>query len=400
MVATPKLRSQDLTSIELFAGAGGLAIGTARAGLKHLAVIERDADCYETLSRNQRDGFALVKNWPLIQSDVREVDFTQWQNNVDVICGGPPCQPFSIGGLHLGKNDKRDMFPEGVKAIRGSQPKAFIFENVRGLARPVFANYYLYTELQLRYPQVVRKKGEVPQDHFRRLQRIHSSNSGPDPVYQVTRHQANAADYGVPQRRQRIFIVGFRADLGIKWSFPTQTHSETALLRAKLSGDYWERNRVPKKHRFAEGAEGEYLLSGFDDGFRAWTTVREAIASLGTARSKNPTFANHTPQLGARIYPGHTGSRLDFPAKTLKAGAHGVPGGENMVILDNGNVRYFTVRESARLQTFPDSYVFPNSWTENMRQLGNAVPCDLAQIVVQSVVDAILTRTKELVAQN
>src|SRR5690606_17264971 len=94
---------------------------------------------------------------------------------------------------------------------------------------------------------------------------------------------------------------------------------------------------------------------------------------------------NHRFQVGARTYVGHTGSPLDEPAKTLKAGVHGVPGGENMLRRPDGTVRYFTVRESARLQTFPDDYVFHGSWTETMRQLGNAVPVDLAETIARSV---------------
>ena len=92
-------------------------------------------------------------------------------------------------------------------------------------------------------------------------------------------------------------------------------------------------------------------------------------------------LSNHKFQPGARSYPGHTGSPLDEAAKTLKAGVHGVPGGENMLLHPDGRIRYFTVRESARLQTFPDDFLFHGSWTETMRQLGNAVPVQLARIV-------------------
>ena len=100
-------------------------------------------------------------------------------------------------------------------------------------------------------------------------------------------------------------------------------------------------------------------------------------------------FNNHNFQDGAKTYKGHTGSPLDLPAKTLKAGDHGVPGGENMMVLDNGTVRYFTVRESARIQTFPDGYIFHGSWTETMRQLGNAVPVALARRVAASVAERL-----------
>lgn len=96
-------------------------------------------------------------------------------------------------------------------------------------------------------------------------------------------------------------------------------------------------------------------------------------------------MANHVFNPGARSYPGHTGSPLDEPGKTLKAGDHGVPGGENMLLRPDGSVRYFTVREAARLQTFPDDYVFRGSWTETMRQLGNAVPVRLAEVIAGSV---------------
>jgi DNA (cytosine-5)-methyltransferase 1 len=106
------------------------------------------------------------------------------------------------------------------------------------------------------------------------------------------------------------------------------------------------------------------------------------------------TFTNHVFQSGAKTYQGHTGSPFDEPAKTLKAGAHGVPGGENMVVFPNGEARYFTVRESARLQTFPDDFIFLGSWTESMRQLGNAVPVTLAETVARNL-NRMLVNTNE-----
>ena len=94
---------------------------------------------------------------------------------------------------------------------------------------------------------------------------------------------------------------------------------------------------------------------------------------------------NHRMQPGARPYPGHTGSPFDSPSKTLKAGDHGVPGGENMIAFPDGSYRYLTVREAARVQTFPDAWRFEGVWSEAMRQLGNAVPVDLAAAVAKSV---------------
>ena len=121
-----------------------------------------------------------------------------------------------------------------------------------------------------------------------------------------------------------------------------------------------------------------------------WNTVREALSGLPVPTPKgDPEIGNHFLQKGARVYAGHTGSPLDQPAKALKAGVHGVPGGENMLRHANGTVRYFTVRESARLQTFPDDFEFSGSWSESMRQLGNAVPVELAHVIAASVTSSL-----------
>ena len=130
---------------------------------------------------------------------------------------------------------------------------------------------------------------------------------------------------------------------------------------------------------------------------RPWKTVRDAIADLPKAqpkRSADEPGLTHFAIHGARRYAGHTGSPLDDTAKTLKAGVHGVPGGENMLALPDGSVRYFTIRESARLQTFPDAFVFPNSWTESMRQIGNAVPVHLAEVIGRSVAQTLRAARK------
>ena len=119
--------------------------------------------------------------------------------------------------------------------------------------------------------------------------------------------------------------------------------------------------------------------------------MRDAIWGLPDPRTKDANkFLNHRFQAGAKAYPGHTGSPLDLPSKTLKAGDHGVPGGENMIVQDDGTLRYLTIREAARLQTFPDGYQFHGSWTETMRQLGNAVPVMLARVVASSVAEKLL----------
>jgi len=171
-------------------------------------------------------------------------------------------------------------------------------------------------------------------------------------------------------------------------------------------GEYWDRYNLPKKQRLKP-----HPVSKID-----WTYSRLALTyrrtyhgePCGTQSPTCPTPArrllskdtNHWLNPGARIYPGHTGSPLDEPAKVLKAGAHGVPGGEICFAYPSGEVRYFTVRECARLQTFPDDYVFMGSWTESMRQLGNAVPVLLAKVVAKGVHDRLYRFSNAAIHDN
>jgi DNA (cytosine-5)-methyltransferase 1 len=283
------------------------------------------------------------------------------------------------------------MWAEAVRAIREIRPKAFIFENVKGLTRSSFNEYFSYIQHQLRYPMIQKVSGEAWADHMRRLEQHHSSSPHPDGdlVYNLLPRVLNAADFGVPQRRERVVFVGFRADLNITWTFPLPTHSIDSLLWQQKTGEYWDKHEVASRNRrhvpqFAKRAERLDAAPKL----KPWQTVRDALVGLGDPKenpSRRERFADHQFQPGAKSYPGHTGSPLDLPAKTLKAGVHGVPGGENMLARHDGTVRYFTVRESARLQTFPDEFVFHGAWSEVMRQLGNAVPVELAHVVANNV---------------
>ena len=379
-----------MKSVELFAGAGGLGIGLHQAGFNPVNVIEWDRYCCDTLRENKARKAKTVSGWGVVtEGDVRAVDFSQYEGRIELISGGPPCQPFSLGGKHKAYDDTRDMFPQAIRAVRESRPKAFIFENVKGLTRASFRNYFEYIRLQLEHPNITIKEGEDWADHHARLERHHTSGRREDLHYRVVTRLLNAADYGVPQRRERVVFVGFREDLGIRWNFPAETHSLDALLWDQVHGDYWERHRVAKKARVMStrsAARAEHLQDKPE--VLPWRTVRDAIHDLPDAE-RDPaaaaTHLNHRHQPGARSYPGHTGSPLDEAGKTLKAGVHGVPGGENMLLRPDGSVRYFTVRESARLQTFPDDFIFHGSWSETMRQLGNAVPVLLARKVGESV---------------
>jgi len=376
-------------SIELFAGAGGLAIATARAGFEHEAVIEWDHNACATLRRNAHAASGHAGDWKVIEGDIALHDFKKYHDTIEFVSGGPPCQPFSLGGKHGGHADKRNMFPHAVRAIREIQPKAFLFENVKGLLRKGFGNYYSYIIHQLRFPDVIPRGDEEWTDHLARLEKLATGGKHRGARYNVVYRLLNAADFGVPQHRFRVLIVGVRADLGIEFAFPDKTHEEDALIYEQwVTGEYWERHKVSKKSRPAmpERVRGKVeRLSTLWEGamLRPWRTVRDAVADLPTLAAGHTyaTTDNHYLNPGARSYAGHTGSSLDEPAKALKAGDHGVPGGENTLRLPDGSVRYFSVRECARIQTFPDEWIFAGSWTESMRQLGNAVPVQLGEAV-------------------
>lgn len=380
-----------MRAIELFAGAGGLGIGVSQAGFKPVAVVEWDRWCCDTIRENRARKASFVGSWPApIEGDVRDIDFKSHEGKIDLVTGGPPCQPFSLGGKHGAYNDARDMWSEAVRVVRETKPRAFIFENVKGLTRQSFATYLAYIEHQLTYPGIVRRPEESWDEHLARLERHHTGGkSSRGLCYRVVYRVLNAADYGVPQRRERVVFVGFRRDLNIEWAFPAVTHGLDALLWDQLRGDYWDRHRLPKRERVIPARQSGRAASLHQPPtMLPWRTVRDAIGDLPDPEhfpAAALKIANHRFQPGARSYLGHTGSPLDEPAKTLKAGVHGVPGGENMLSRLDGSVRYFTVRESARLQTFPDDFVFNGAWSEAMRQLGNAVPLQLAAAVAKDV---------------
>lgn len=387
-----------------------------------------------------------------------------FDSSLDLLAGGPPCQPFSTAGKARGKSDVRDMFPEAIRAVKELKPKAFIFENVMGLLRPAFKEYFEYLILQLSFPSISVHGFTSEQQHYVYLKQLseaiscdlentsfdhddalkqeHESystlrddNAAQDRnnddanaakhrdadskhrsassaaksshpcEYHVSYYVLNAADYGVAQIRHRVFIVGWRSDLKVNWSCPKPTHADPTKV-SKSNSLNINLNLDP------------------DLALEPWSTVFDAIGDLPrpigspqedsltahaslipserpvTNKSSN-THHNHSPitnhvfKDGAKVYPGHTGSTLNAPSKTIKAGVHGVPGGENMITFKDGSCRYYTVREAARIQSFPDEYVFNTSWTQSMKQIGNAVPVQLAYILGKSIYEALSKALKE-----
>ncbi|MFB7540958.1 DNA cytosine methyltransferase [Streptomyces zaomyceticus] len=441
----------ERTSVELFAGGGGLVQASTNTGFRHLLLNEFAKRACQTLEGNRFDVFpedvdveVLVK-WldvidkqraekamgvghgdrqhypPLVAGDVRKLDMRFLQERgVDLLAGGPPCQPFSLGGVARGDEDERNMFPEMFRAVREIRPKAVICENVRGLTRPSFNPYFQYIKRELSLPFVKRQKGATWKEHDRVLRdRLRARDTDPAETYEVTQHDVNAADFGVPQIRNRVILLAFRADLGVDAELVKRavapTHSHAALARSILHGTYWTRHEragaeIPKRviDLVTSRYENEQLTIGSgDDELRPWLTLRDAILGLPKIdtdlldkTTEQGGFPDHIGWPGARIYDGHTPNELDRPAKTVKAGVHGVPGGESVMQLDNlvrdektgltrPEHRYMTVREAARVMSFGDQWSMAGPRGERMRQLGNAVPVKLGEVFTSAVAKAL-----------
>ena len=363
-------------SLELFAGCGCLAYGLHLAGFQHSTFIEKNRQACEALRKNIAQ-FSMPSSSPIvIEDDATTIDYETYRG-LDLVSGGPPCQPFSSAGKALGSADSRDMWPTAIRAIRETRPKAFIFENVKGLMRPKFKPYVQWILAALQTPSHLLKPpssssvllvSEEPICEF-------------EQEYEVLLFQANSADFGAAQIRHRVFFIGIRLDIlaGRSLIPPRPTHSSQALIKGRKDGqDFLSDTRTL--------CQRETL---------PWRTCQDAFVGLPLPFSKGNMSvpSHHYQQDGAKKYPGHTGSPLNYPAKALKAGTHGIPGGENMLDLGDGKVRYFTLREAARLQGLPDDWIFTGSWSESMRQLGNGVPVEMAKALGDWITPYITTYT-------
>lgn len=367
-----------------------MALGLHQAGFEHASLVEWDSKACETLRRNAPGRWDHDAIW---DGDVRA-----WLTDpspasvgdIDLVAGGPPCQPFSLGGLHNGDVDERNMFPAALDVVRAFQPKAVIFENVPGLTRPSFKPYFDYVVAQLREPTLTMRRSEDWRAHAARLngpRRGHRSLS-----YRVQEPRIlNAADFGVPQARRRVFMVAVREDLNLEWDWDAfdSTHSQKALVYDKwVEPVYWEEHGldVPARPEQIDDETVQRLkLLGRPDKVR-WRTVRDMLREptplpVPVDGKPHATVLNHVGIPGARSYPGHTGSHIDVPAKTIKAGVHGVCGGEAMIRFQDDSLRYLTVRESARVQGFPDDYELVGARSTAMRHIGNAVAVGVARRV-------------------
>ena len=323
------------TAIDLFAGAGGLSLGLKAAGWEVAAAIEFDEQAVETHRRN----FSGVEH---LACDVRAIDFKRFAG-IDLIAGGPPCQPFSVSGKRLGATDLRDMVPEFVRAVREARPRAFLMENVAGLAAERFNGYLL---------------GQVST--------LHALG------YAVFSKVLTAADFGVAQNRRRLFLIGIRADQrGGAFTYPAATHGlpdlphvtvQQALQNVPVD--------VPNRAKVVFCKNPVLRRSPF-----------AGMMFNGKGRPLNSQGLGHTVPASAG---GNRTHILDPDGLIKQYHAHLLAGRAPRTGELTG-VRRLTVRESARLQSFPDDFAFSGRQSSRYSQVGNAVPPLLAEAVAQSV---------------
>ena len=361
--------------VNLCSGAGGLALGLAQAGFTRFDFYDKAPGACATLLHNLNNHSSILGG-RIFQADLLDVKWIAKTSEVRLLAVGTPCQPFSRGGVRKGPRDERNLFPNLLDAVRALRPQAVLVENVRGLERGQHKPYLEYVVNQLRFPDLRPKADESWEEHASRLNH-HSEAKNACPTYNVGWRVFNAADFGVAQVRHRLFIVATAHEIP-EYKFPSPTHSKQRLLQDQQTGVYWETRNIPMPSQPRTSLFPESIGSPM----LPWVTVRDKTCNMPRAApQESGSCNNHWTIPGARVYAGHTGSDLDWPSKTIKAGVHGVPGGENTVICDDGAPRYYTLREMARIQSFPDEHYFTGARSNVIRQIGNAVPCELAEAV-------------------
>lgn len=331
--------NNSVKAIELFAGAGGMALGLEQAGIDTMAFIEIDKFCCETLRRNR-------PNWNVVEDDIRNINFSSYRGKVDIVTGGFPCQAFSYAGKKLGFDDTRGtLFYEFARCIKETDPLIFMAENVRGL---------------------------ISHDNGRTLETMISvfQELGYDVQYKLM----NAVNYGVPQKRERIIIIGTKP--GVEFEFPEQ-ETEIKTLRDALKnvppsqGQQYSENKrrvlelVPPGGCWRDlpiDVQKEYMGKSFYSGG----------GRTGMARR----MSWNEPSLTLTCSPSQKQTERCHPDET----------------------RPFTVREYARIQTFPDDWDFAGGIGEKYKQIGNAVPVRLAYKLGVKLLESV-EKTKEKAKQ-
>lgn len=329
--------------IELFAGAGGLGIGLEKAGIKCVALNEIDKWACNTLRENR-------PHWNVLEGDVKNYNFSEYDGKVDVVTGGFPCQAFSYAGKKLGLNDARGtLFYEFARVVKEVKPKICIGENVRGL--------------------LSHEKGKTLEGMISILDEIGYNVKMPVQVLK-------AIYYNVPQKRERLILVGVRKDIDVEYNYPLPYDKVYNLSDALLKGDLYDTD-VP-------------VSKGTDYPIHK-KQVLDLVPPKGYWRDLPLDIQKDYMQKSFYLGGGKTGMARrigwDEPCLTLTCS----PAQKQTERCHPDETRPFTVREYARIQTFPDDWKFIGSISQQYKQIGNAVPVNLAKEIGYSIVKFLNT---------
>ncbi len=332
------LPNNEYKVLELFAGAGGLAIGMEKAGIKCTALNEIDKWACQTLRENR-------PNWNVLEGDIKSFDFLEYKNNVEVVTGGFPCQSFSYAGKRLGLQDARGtLFYEFARVVKEVNPLICIGENVKGL--------------------LSHEKGKTLEGMISILDEI-GYNVVPIKVLK-------AINYKVPQKRERLILVGVRKDIDIEYKYPKPHDKIYNLEDALKKGDLFDCD-VPKSRGTEYPVHKKEIL--------------DLIPPKGYWRDLPLDLQKSYMGKSFFLGGGKTGMARrigwDEPSLTLTCS----PAQKQTERCHPDETRPFTVREYARIQTFPDEWKFMGSVSQQYKQIGNAVPCNLGEEIGYSIVD-------------
>lgn len=323
-----------IKGIELFAGAGGLALGLEKAGIEGVEYVEINHAACETLRVNR-------PQWNVIEGDIHNIDFSEYKGKVDLVSGGAPCQAFSYAGKRLGFGDTRGtLFAEFARCVSEVQPKMFLFENVRGL---------------------------LSHDKGRTFKTIHHvfENLGYNIQYKVL----NACYYGVGQKRQRVIVIGIQNNIvnDIKFEYPKPDEKWTTLREALKD--------VPESPYQPYSENKKKVMELVPPG-GCWVDLPEDVAKEYMGKSYYSGGGRRG--MARRI-------SWDEPCLTLTTS----PSQKQTERCHPDETRPFTVREYARIQSFPDDWKFEGTISDQYKQIGNAVPVELARRIGIQIVKAL-----------
>jgi DNA (cytosine-5)-methyltransferase 1 len=342
---------KEFTTIDLFAGCGGLSKGFEEAGFRTKGFIEIWDPAVETFKEN-------FKNTAFIGGDItkiKEKNLEQYKNKIDVIMGGPPCQGFSIAGKRDIKDPRNSLFMDFVRVVSIVKPKMFLLENVRGMASMETAKH--------------QKVVDVIIKEFKKI------------GYETKFKVLNVANYGIPQFRHRIIFIGVKGNIN-DFEFPKITHTEqgdNGTLKYNTV-----RSAIGDLESLKSGQKSKTDLMHF-----ALNHAKRHIQWLSATPEGKSAHENKDPKLRPPSGYPTTYKRFwwDKPAPTVTTCFSSISSQNNVHPSDT---RAITIREAARLQTFPDNFIFKNSISSIRRQIGNAVPPEFSRILAEKIKDYLI----------